>query len=162
MSCKSLATSWQPSDSRGKMNRSDSVLWQKPSYQQKSPKKSEAKIQKRYQNFDYTAIADRLRVVSWSNDSSNDSKTKTIWDSFCPLFINTFVYFSPVFGKFIANISICRYIAIHKENRRNTKFVSQISWFFFLLIKLFTMSIFVLYEFGIASQEDACLTHVPL
>ena len=47
--------------------RSDSVLWQKPLYQHKCHRGKLTTQNAR--RFDYTAIADRLRTVSWSNYS---------------------------------------------------------------------------------------------
>ena len=47
---------------------SDSVLRQKPLYQ-KNCQEGKVTTQTTPQKFDYTAIADRLRTVSWSNYS---------------------------------------------------------------------------------------------
>ena len=55
--------------SKRNRNRSDSVLWQKSQNQQKNPKCNVTKQTTPKQNFDYTSIADRLRTVSWGNDS---------------------------------------------------------------------------------------------
>ena len=55
---------WLPDRHRDikKRKRSDSVLWQKPLHQQKCQKgKGTTK------KFDYIAVADRLRTISWSN-----------------------------------------------------------------------------------------------
>ena len=35
--------------------------------------------QKRLQNFDYTTIVDRLRTVSWGNDSLQTGVVKTVY-----------------------------------------------------------------------------------
>ena len=51
-----------------KRKRSDSVLWLKPLHQQKC-QKGKVTTPTEPQKFDYTAIADRLRTVSWSNYS---------------------------------------------------------------------------------------------
>ena len=54
---------------RRKRKRSDSVLWPKSLHWQKNPK-SNVTTQKRYQNLDYTTIADLLRTVTqlvWLN-----------------------------------------------------------------------------------------------
>ena len=53
-----------------KRKRSDSVLWQKPLHPQKNKKKSNDTTPNATKNFDYTTIADRLRTVSWDNDSN--------------------------------------------------------------------------------------------
>ena len=42
--------------------------YDEPTHQQKKPK-SKATTRKLHQNFDYTTIADRLRTVSWGNNS---------------------------------------------------------------------------------------------
>ena len=39
-----------------------------------------ATIQKRHQNFDYTTIADRLRTVSWSNNSHPTGVVKPVYE----------------------------------------------------------------------------------
>ena len=52
-----------------KRTRSDSVLWQKIIHRQKKIQKSNLKTQNATINFEYRTIADRLRTVSWSNDS---------------------------------------------------------------------------------------------
>ena len=49
---------------KGKVTRSDSVLWQKPLHPQKTLKSKET-TQKRLQNLDNTTISDRLKTVSW-------------------------------------------------------------------------------------------------
>ena len=55
----------KPKDRKGR--RSDSVLWQKPIHQQKC-KTGKVTTQTTLQiKIDYTAVADRLRTVSWSN-----------------------------------------------------------------------------------------------
>ena len=51
-----------------KRKRSDSVLWKKPLHQQKC-QKNKVTTQTPQKKFDYTAIADRHRTVSWSNYS---------------------------------------------------------------------------------------------
>ena len=48
-------------------------VWQKPRHL-----KSNVTSQKRHQNFDYTTIADRLRTVSWSNESHPTGVVKTV------------------------------------------------------------------------------------
>ena len=53
---------------REKRKRSDSVLWQKPLYQQEC-RTGKLTTQKVTKNFHYTAIVDWLRTVSWSNCS---------------------------------------------------------------------------------------------
>ena len=53
-------------DIKRKRKRSDSVLWQKPLHQQKC-QKGKVTTQTTPQKIDYTAVADRLRTVSWSN-----------------------------------------------------------------------------------------------
>ena len=40
---------------------------------------SNVTIQKRRQNFDYTTIAERLRMVSWSNDSHPTGVAKPVY-----------------------------------------------------------------------------------
>ena len=57
-----LSCSWE------ERKRSDSVLWQTPLHKRNTPT-SKLTTQKHYQNMDYTTIVDRLRTVSWSNDS---------------------------------------------------------------------------------------------
>ena len=57
-----------------KRNRkiSDSVLWQKPTHrkiQKQHDNNKNKTLQKYKMYFDYTTIADRLRTVSWINDS---------------------------------------------------------------------------------------------
>ena len=64
---------------KGKRRRSDSVLWQKPLHPQKSPK-SNVTTEKRQQNLDYTTIADRLRMVSWSNSSHPTGEVKPAYE----------------------------------------------------------------------------------
>ena len=54
--------------SKRKRKRSDSILWQKPLHQQKC-QKGKVTTQQHTKKFDYTAVADRLRTVSWSNYS---------------------------------------------------------------------------------------------
>ena len=61
-----------------KRKGSDSVLWQKPLHPLKNPK-SNVTTQKMYQNFDYTTITDRLRTVSWGNDSDPTGVVKTVY-----------------------------------------------------------------------------------
>ena len=48
-----------------KRKKSDLVLWQKPLHQQ-TYQKGKVTTQTTPKKFDYTAIADRLRTVSWS------------------------------------------------------------------------------------------------
>ena len=50
-----------------KRKRSDSVLWQKPLHQQKCRQGKVTTQTTPQKKFDNTAIADRLRTVSWSN-----------------------------------------------------------------------------------------------
>ena len=57
------------------MKRSGSVLWQKPENSKKQRDNT-----KRHQNVDYTTIADRLRTVSWSNDSKPTGTIKPVYD----------------------------------------------------------------------------------
>ena len=54
---------------RGKRKRSDSVLWQKPLHQQKCQKGKMTTQTTPQKSSIYTAVADRLRTVSWSNYS---------------------------------------------------------------------------------------------
>ena len=49
-----------------KRKGSDSALWRIPLYQQKIPQPIDNT--KRHQNFDYTTIPGRLRMVSWNNN----------------------------------------------------------------------------------------------
>ena len=63
-----------------KRKRSDSVLRRKSLHRQKNPK-SNMTTQKRHQNFDYTMIADRLRTVSWGNDSYPTGVVKDLLSS---------------------------------------------------------------------------------
>ena len=58
--------------------KSDSVLWQKPQHRQNNPK-STVTTQNRHQNFDYTSIADRLKTVSWGNDSHQTGVVKLVY-----------------------------------------------------------------------------------
>ena len=60
-----------------KRERSDSVLWQKPLHPEKSKKQSDNTIMPQ-KNFDYITIADRLRTVSWGNDSRPTGVVKPI------------------------------------------------------------------------------------
>ena len=50
-----------------KRKRSDLVLWQKPIHEQKCQKGQSDNTNNATKKFDYTAVADRLRTVSWSN-----------------------------------------------------------------------------------------------
>ena len=50
-----------------KRKRSDPVLWRKPLHQQKCQKGKVTTQTIQQKKFDYTAVADRLRTVSWSN-----------------------------------------------------------------------------------------------
>ena len=50
-----------------KRKRSDSVLWQKPLHQKKCKKGKVTTQTTPQKKFDYTAVADRLRTVIWSN-----------------------------------------------------------------------------------------------
>ena len=43
--------------------------------------KSNATTQKRHQNFDNTTIADRLRTVSWGNESHQTGVDKLVYGS---------------------------------------------------------------------------------
>ena len=49
-----------------KRKRSDLVLWQKPC-PRRNVKRTKWQHKQRHKKFDYTAIANRLRTVSWSN-----------------------------------------------------------------------------------------------
>ena len=49
-----------------KRKRSDSVLWQNPLYS-RNVKRAKWQHKQRNKKFNYTAVADRLRTVSWSN-----------------------------------------------------------------------------------------------
>ena len=54
------------------------VLWQKPLHRQQNPK-SNVTTHKRRQNFDNTTIADRLRTVSWCNNSHPTGVVKPVY-----------------------------------------------------------------------------------
>ena len=58
--------------------RSDSVLWQKPIYQQKIRKPID-NTKTPPKNFDYTTIADRLKTVSCSNNSNPNDLVKPVY-----------------------------------------------------------------------------------
>ena len=61
---KSIIT---PKCMKRKGKRFDSVLWQKPLRQQNCQKGKVTTQTKPQKRFDYTAVADRLRTVSWSS-----------------------------------------------------------------------------------------------
>ena len=52
--------------------RKEEILWQKPLHPQKKHKKAT-------KNFDYTTIVDRLRTVSWGNDSHPIDVVKPVY-----------------------------------------------------------------------------------
>ena len=63
-----------------KRKRSDSVLWQKSLHRQKNPNSNYCDNAKRpRKNFDYTTIADRLKTVSWGNDSHPTCVVKPVY-----------------------------------------------------------------------------------
>ena len=59
------------------MERSDSVLWQKPLPPQKIQKET-GKHTNAIKNLANTTIADRLRTISWSNDSYKNGMVNTV------------------------------------------------------------------------------------
>ena len=67
------------SDNKRKRKRSDSVLWQKPLHRKKNPKKTTWQHKNATKNIDYTTIADRLRAVSWGNDSHQTGVVKPVY-----------------------------------------------------------------------------------
>ena len=57
-----------------------------PYTHRKNPKRNMT-TQKRHQTFDYTAIADRLKTVSWANDSHQTGVVKPVYG--IPTFLQT-------------------------------------------------------------------------
>ena len=72
----------QPSPLREKRKISDSVLWQKPPHPQNNNKikKEHDNIKDATKNFEYPTIADRLRTVSWSNNSHPTGVVKPFYE----------------------------------------------------------------------------------
>ena len=54
-----------------------SPMTKKTLHPQKNPESNVA-TQKRHQNFDYTTISDRLRTISWSNNSNPTGVVKPV------------------------------------------------------------------------------------
>ena len=57
---------------------SDLVIWQKPLHPQTNPKSNMTTQKNVTENFNYTTIADRLRTVSWVNDSHPTGVVKPV------------------------------------------------------------------------------------
>ena len=51
-----------------------------PTYTEKSKKQRDDKKKTATKNFDYTTITDRLRTVSWSNNSHPTGVVKPVYD----------------------------------------------------------------------------------
>ena len=74
----------------------------RPYTHRKSKKQRDDK--KRHQNFDYTAIADRLRTVSWSNSSYPTGVVKPVYErSTFPLTATAVLSKGHTFEKFVNN-----------------------------------------------------------
>ena len=63
-----------------KRKRSDSVLWQNPLHSQKKSINQRDNTKNVTKNFDYTTIVDRLRTVSWSNNSHPTGVLKSVYE----------------------------------------------------------------------------------
>ena len=66
---------WKQPSSLGRLIQSNE---KKPLHSQKTPK-SKVTTQSATKNFDYTTIADRLRTISWSDDSSLNCVVKPVY-----------------------------------------------------------------------------------
>ena len=58
----------------------DSVLWQKPLHPQKNPKRQSDNTKKATNDFYITTIADRLKMVSWCNNSHPTGVIKQVYE----------------------------------------------------------------------------------
>ena len=61
------------------MTRSDSVLWKSPYIKKKPLQKVKWRHKNATKNFDYTTIADRLRMIRWSDDGNQTGLIKPVY-----------------------------------------------------------------------------------
>ena len=69
---------WEKYQQKDHMQREKEDLWQKP-YTHRKIQKATWQHKNATKNFDYTTIADRLRTVSWGNDSNPTGVIKAVY-----------------------------------------------------------------------------------